>query len=87
MIIDLSSYSVDFFDESKVTLYKNLMKLMPFYSEEKIVKLADTVNDENLKNKEISNILPVDSKGNVVTYLTTDDVKKISNNITFRIYW
>ena len=51
---------------------------MPFYDSDKIIESAIGITDNNLKNKEISHILPVDANGNLVTYLTTDDIKKIN---------
>ncbi len=77
-ITDLKGADNESFDESKITLYNNLMKLMPFYKADTIIELAETITDEALKTKEISHILPVDSKGDIVTYLTTDNPKKIS---------
>ncbi len=66
------------FDETKIILYKNLAKLMPFYKTDKIIELAKNINDKDLNSKEIVHILPLDSKGNIVNYLTTDNVKRIS---------
>ena len=52
---------------------------MPFYNSEKIINIAEKISsDSSLRTKEIVHILPVDSKGNIVTYLTTDNVKRIS---------
>ncbi len=69
----------DEYDESKETLYKNLMKLMPFFDSRKIVASAEKIEKSNpLYTKELSFVVPVDSKGNIVTYITSDNVKKIS---------
>ncbi len=66
------------FAENNINLYNNLMKLMPYYKLDKIIDIAKNVKDSNLINKELTHILPVDSKGNIVNYLTSDNVKKIS---------
>ena len=68
----------DGYDSNKRVLYNNLMKLMPFYDSEKIVRTGMHITDDNLLNKEIEHIVPIDSKGNIVTYLTSDNLKKIS---------
>ncbi len=70
--------SIKGYEESKELLYRNLMKLTPFYDNEKIVETASNINDELLLNKEITHIVPVEADGNLVTYLTTDNPKKIS---------
>ncbi len=70
--------SHDSYDEKNTILYKNLMKLMPYYDSEKIIETSLLVTDDLLKTKEISQVVPVDKKGNIVTYLTDNDVKKIS---------
>ena len=77
-ITDLKGADNEKFDESKITLYNNLMKLMPFYKADKIIELAEDVKDEDLKTKVISHILPVDSNGSAVTYITSDNLKKIN---------
>lgn len=68
----------DGYNPNKRILYNNLMKLMPFYDSEKIVRTAAHITDENLLNKEIQHIVPIDSKGSIVTYITSDNLKKIS---------
>ncbi len=76
--INLSDTSNTEYDENKGILYNNLMKLMPFYDSDKIIESAKNITDDYLNNKEIKHILPIDKNGNIVTYLTTDDIKKIS---------
>ncbi len=67
------------YDETKETLYNNLRLLMPFYSNEKIVKSALNISDDDILSKqEIMHIIPVDATGNIVTYLTNDNQRKIS---------
>ncbi len=68
----------DGYDPNKRILYNNLMKLMPFYDSEKIVRTGMHITDNNLLNKEIQHIVPIDNKGSIVTYLTSDNLKKIS---------
>ena len=74
----LSDTTSDEYDETKETLYENLSKLTPFYDSDKIISEAKTVTDDLLLKEEIVHIVPVDSNGNLVTYLTTDNPKKIS---------
>ena len=72
----------DDYDETKELLYNNLMILMPFYDSTKIVNTAKLIdNDSILANHLIIHVVPVDNEGNVVTYLTTADVKKIQKLI------
>lgn len=67
------------YEEEKELLYNNLIRLMPFYKLEKIITTASLVPEtSNLAKKELMHIVPVDSKGNIVTYLTTTDQKKLS---------
>ncbi len=68
----------ELYDESKNNFYNNLMRLMPFYDSDKIIKVASSVTNDDLNNKTIRNIVPVDKDGHLVTYLTTDNPKKIS---------
>ncbi len=89
---DIKAEDHDGFDENKVVLYNNLMKLMPFYAIDKIIDLAENVNvaspkarsiangiaDSDLQTKEIAHILPVDANDNIVTYLTTDNPRAIT---------
>ncbi len=70
--------SINGYDSTKTILYNNLMKLMPYYSNEKIITMAKNIKDNYLNTKEIMHILPVDKNGNIVTYLTNDNVKRIS---------
>ncbi len=65
------------FDQNKEILYKNLMKLAPLYDSEKIVEEGKNIDDELLLNEEIKHIIPFDKDGGIVSYLTTDDAKKI----------
>ncbi len=74
----LSDTSNEEYLEENETLYKNLSKLMPFYDSDKIIASAKGITDKNLKTKEIVHILPVDKKGAIVSYLTSDNVKRIS---------
>ncbi len=68
----------DAYDENKEILYQNLMMLMPFYDSTKIVKSALNIPaDSLLATEEIMHLVPVDKKGNIVTYLTSKDPKKI----------
>ena len=70
---EVEGYEID-----KEQLYRNLMKLMPFYDNEKIVELARNVKESLLINDELIHIVPVDRNGSIVTYLTTDNSKKVS---------
>ncbi len=70
------------YDEDKELLYSNLMLLMPFYDSKKIVSSAKNIEMDNLLAKEeIEHVIPVDDKGNIVTYLTTDNPKNIKKII------
>lgn len=66
------------YDSAKEVLYGNLKKLMPYYDANKIIETANSVTDYNLNSKDIKHIVPIDKTGNIVTYLTTDDIKKIA---------
>ena len=66
------------YEPNKEILYKNLMKLAPFYDNDKIIKMGKNINDGLLIEQEIANIVPVDAYGNLVTYLTSDNVGKIT---------
>ncbi len=77
-VANLKGTSNKDFDSNKIVLYKNLEKLMPFYKTDKIIEIAKSINDENLNNKEITHIIPVDSKGDIVNYLSSDNVKRIN---------
>ncbi len=66
------------YDEEKETLYSNLIKLMPYYDSSKIIELAKNISDPLLINDVIAHIAPVDANGNLVTYLTNDNLKAIS---------
>ncbi len=74
----LSDTTNDDYDENKETLYENLSKLTPFYDSDKIIGEAKNVTDDLLLKEEIVHLVPVDSNGSLVTYLTTDNPKKIS---------
>ncbi len=74
----LNDTSSDDYKEENETLYYNLTKLMPFYDSKKIIESAKNISDDKLINKKIKHLVPVDKNGNIVTYLTTDDYKKIS---------
>ena len=66
------------YSEEKETLYNNLIMLMPFYDSTKIVKSAQGIDSSNpLYTQEIVHIVPVDSNGNIVTYLTNNEPDKI----------
>ncbi len=66
------------YDETKENLYSNLLKLMPFYDSDKIIDLAKNVKDSLLIDDVITHIAPVFRDGNLVTYLTKDNVKEIN---------
>ncbi len=65
------------YDTNKELLYRNLTRLMPFYDNAKIIEVGKTITDYDLVNKEIKHLVPIASDGSLVTYLTTDDYKKI----------
>ncbi len=66
------------YNEAKEILYHNLMLLMPFYEDEKIVKSGEQIAEDHILNQqEIRHIIPIDETGNIVTYLTTHNPKKI----------
>ncbi len=69
--------NIDGYDKNKDILYDNLMKLMPFYEKRQIIEMASSVSDNNLINERIKHIVPIDNSGNIVTYLTSDNAKKI----------
>ncbi len=68
----------DNYEESKEILYRNLMRLMPFYDNAKIIETGKNITDSDLTTKEIKHIVPISKDGSLTTYLTTDDYKKIS---------
>ena len=66
------------YDERKETLYENLMLFMPYYDVTKIVQSGANIDVNHILNKKkITHIIPVDHTGNIVTYLTNDNPKKI----------
>ncbi len=66
------------YQEEKNTLYNNLSLLMPFYSKEKIIESAELIPTYSpLYKKDILHLVPVDETGNVVTWLTSDNPKKV----------
>ncbi len=66
------------YEKDKELLYSNLMKLMPFYDNEKIINVGKNIDVNNLLNKkEIQHILPISQDGSLVTYLTYNNVKKL----------
>ncbi len=69
------------YDENKENLYNNLLKLMPYYDGNKIVKAGKNITDENLINKKIQHLVALDNQGNIVTYLTNEDVRKVAKLI------
>ncbi len=74
----LSDEIGDDYNPDKELLYENLTMLMPFYKMSKISQSAKGINLNNpLAMYKIKHIVPVDSKGNVVTYLTSDNPQKI----------
>ncbi len=74
----LNDISNQEYREENETLYSNLTKLMPFYDSDKIIESAKNITDTNLKTKEIMHIIPVDKNGDIVSYLTSDNVRRIS---------
>ncbi len=77
-VSNLTDTESDGYDESKETLYANLLKLMPYYDSDKIIESGSNINDELLTNQVLTHVAPVDVNGNLVTYLTTDNPKKIT---------
>ncbi len=68
----------DLYDETKETLYSNLMLLMPFYDNQKIITSAINIPSDNILAKEpIKHLIPVNKEGNVVTYLTSTNPDEI----------
>ncbi len=66
------------YDETKEILYRNLMLLMPYYNSKQIIEASKLIADDNiLVKEEILHIVPIGSDGNIVTYLTDNDVSKI----------
>ncbi len=69
----------DAYDEAKELLYQNLMTLMPFYDYSKILESGKNIGTDNLlAQQEIKHVVPVDANGKIVTYLTTENPKKIA---------
>ena len=76
----INDKTIEDYQEEHETLYKNLMQLMPFFDDKKIVETSKNIpEDSKLITKTIKHIVPVDENGNLVTYLTTDNPKKIKN--------
>ncbi len=74
----LSDTSSDMYNEANELLYANLLKLMPYYDSNKIIEFSQNINDNLFINEELIHIAPVDINGNLVTYLTKDNLKKIN---------
>ena len=71
--------SDELYDKNKDILYHNLSLLTPFYDNKRIVKNGSSIPvDHILNQEEIKHIIPLDSNGNIVTYLTNKDYRKIS---------
>ncbi len=64
--------------EENEMLYKNLLKLMPFYNSDKIIESSINIKDQLFSKQEIKHLVPIDASGNIVTYLTTKNPKKIN---------
>ncbi len=78
-ILDLDQVIDDYEEEKEYHLYGNLIKLTPFYDSKKIAKNAKNIsNNSNLATKNIKHLIPLDTNGNIVTYLTTSDYNKIT---------
>ncbi len=66
------------YEENKEILYRNLYQLNPYADSTKIVKNGINVHVNDILNKqEIKQIIPIDKDGNLITYLTKSDYKKI----------
>ncbi len=75
--IDISKVE-DIYEENKETLYENLMLFMPYYDVTKIVQSGANIDASHILNtKKIAHIIPVDETGNIVTYLTNENPKRI----------
>ena len=69
----------ELYDQNKDMLYHNLSLLTPFYDYSKIVKNGSIIDPNHILNKEeIKHLIPLDNNGNIVTYLTKSDYRKIS---------
>ncbi len=73
-----NSESLDDYNKDNELLYSNLLKLIPYYNSKKIIEISKNITDVNLKTKKIKHIVPIDINGSLVTYLTSDNPKKIS---------
>ncbi len=69
----------DLYDSQKEILYYNLHLLTPFFDSNKVILNAQNISNDHILNKQkIKHIIPVDNKGELVTYLTNTDYKKIA---------
>ncbi len=73
--------TVSGYESDKEILYNNLKKIMPFYDDDKIIKIGKNVTNNLLLSEEVTHIVPLAKDGNLVTYLTTESPKKISKII------
>ncbi len=66
------------YDPNKELLYKNLALLTPFFDSNNIISNGSKISTDDILNKqEIMHIIPKDEKGSLVSYLTTNNYKKI----------
>ncbi len=78
-VLDIDSVADDYDINKEEYLYKNLVKLTPFYDSKKIIQNAKSIADNSpLATKTIKHLIPLDASGNIVTYLTTTDYQKIA---------
>ena len=78
-VLDLDNTDDDYDETKEYYLYKNLLKLTPFYDSNKIIKNAKNIDDNSLlATKTIKHLIPIDVNGNIVTYLTTTDYRKLA---------
>ena len=78
-VLDLDSVIDEYDEEKEYYLYANLTKLTPFYDSNRIIKNSKNISDTSaLATKTIKHLIPLDANGNIVTYLTTSDYRKIT---------
>jgi len=67
------------FSESKEILYHNINKLMPYYDAKYLIEDGNkNIDDNALNEKAIKHIIPYNSEGKMLTYLTNDNHNSIA---------
>ena len=67
------------FSESKEILYHNINKLMPYYDAKYLIEDGNKIKADDLLNEKIiKHVIPYNSEGKMLTYLTNNNHKNIA---------